>query len=409
MTRTAMEWINDIGAWIEWLANPLIIPARSHAEVIVAAVAARDVKKAQAYAKKYNIPIVHKTYDDLIADPAIDCIYNPLPNGLHYEWTLKALKAGKHVLLEKPATGNAEEARDLFRHPVLTSPNAPVILEARHYQFHPAWHTFLSLFDPADIESANAIAALPGGLFAPDDIRFHYHLAGGTLLDLGTYTLSALRGIFASDPSSVDAATPRLMPPPHDEKCDEAMRATYTFPNGGTGSMSADLNARLDKKSGSWMSWFFHGWPNFTPRGMPPTCSVTLRAKNGIVDDLAIRTQTSIVLRNFMGPHVWHSIDINTTTVYRSQDGKIVREEKSTESEKAYTWPDGKGRGEDWWSTYRYMLEGFVDRVKGREGSEAWVAGEESISQMETIDKTYEKANMAIRPTSKALRSESTQ
>jgi hypothetical protein len=193
------------------------------------------------------------------------------------------------------------------------------------------------------------------------------------------------------------------MSPPYDQKCDEAMHATYTFPNGGKGSMSADLNARLDKKSGTWMAWFFHGWPNFTPQGMPPTCSVTLRAKNGVEGDLTISTQKTIVLRNFMGPHVWHRIDIDTTTVWRSRDGKVVKEEKHTESKKTYTWPEGKGQGEDWWPTYRYMLEGFVDRVKGREGSGAWVGGKESIRQMETIDKTYERAGMAIRPTSHAL------
>ncbi|MEO7556607.1 MAG: Gfo/Idh/MocA family oxidoreductase, partial [Acidimicrobiales bacterium] len=76
----------------------LLKPARRVDEVEVAAVAARDRSKAQAFADKHGIPTVHGSYDELIADPGIDAIYNPLPNGLHGRWTIAALEAGKHVL-----------------------------------------------------------------------------------------------------------------------------------------------------------------------------------------------------------------------------------------------------------------------------------------------------------------------
>jgi predicted dehydrogenase len=280
------------------------------------------------------------------------------------------------------------------------------LLEARHYQFHPAWHAFLALFDPKDVESADATTALPGGLFSPDDIRFRYDLAGGTLMDLGTYNLSALRGIFGADPVSVTSATPRLMAPPYDSKCESAMLATYQFPNGSTATLSCDLDARVKKSSGTWWSWLFDSWPNYTATGMPPICSVVLRPKHGVEEDMKITTQKTITLNNFMGPHIWHRIDIQTTTTYRDANDLVVRTEKSTESKKQYTWPEGTGRGEDWWPTYRYMVEAFVDRVKGRE-SKAWVDGEDSVRQMESIDKTYERAGMAIRPTSESLRSAS--
>src|SRR5829696_5386583 len=75
----------------------LMGPARAIPEVQVAAVAARDPKRAQAFARRYKIPHIHPTYEDLIRDPGIDAIYNPLPNGLHAEWTIRALQAGKHV------------------------------------------------------------------------------------------------------------------------------------------------------------------------------------------------------------------------------------------------------------------------------------------------------------------------
>jgi predicted dehydrogenase len=237
-----------------------------------------------------------------------------------------------------------------------------------------------------------------------DDIRFQYRLSGGTLMDLGTYNLSAIRGVFGTEPSSVTHATASLPPHPHDQQCDTAMQSSYVFPNGGTADLHTDLIARIRyTKGGSWISWLFNGWGNWTAKGIPSVVGVTLREKHGTEDDLNTATQKTVVLNNFMGPHAGHSIDINTTTTYRSQDGKVVKTEKSTESKKVYVWPDGKGVGEEWWTTYRYMLEAFVDRVKGREGSGAWVEGEESIKQMECIDRTYEKAGMAMRPTSKSL------
>lgn len=338
----------------------------------------------------------------LINDPAIDCIYNPLPNGLHYEWTIKALKAGKHVLLEKPSVSNAEEAKSLFRHPVLLSPNAPVLVEASHYRFHPAWHTLKSLFNAEDVLEADVRVGLPPVLFSRTDIRFVYELSGGTLMDLGHYTVSAMRSIFEAEPVSVDSAEPRLMPQGLDSRCDEAMTATYTFPNGGHGSITADLGAR----GGYWFPWLTANWPSFT-KDVPPWLAITLRPEPQGTDNGHDRViQKKIILKNFMGPHVWHRIDIITKTTWRNAAGEVLKEESSTESKKAYTFTDGSGgetQGEDWWPTYRYQLEEFVNKVKGRKGSGKWLDGEESIKQMELIDRTYEKAGMLLRPTTKVL------
>ena len=91
----------------------LIKPAKANADVVVAAVAARDVSRAQAFADKHGIRRVHGSYQALLDDPDIDAVYNPLPNGLHGKWTRAALAAGKHVLCEKPFTANAAEARDI--------------------------------------------------------------------------------------------------------------------------------------------------------------------------------------------------------------------------------------------------------------------------------------------------------
>ncbi len=89
----------------------VIKPARNVGEATIGAVAARDRSRAEEFAKKHGIPKVHDSYAALIADPDLDAIYNPLPNGLHAEWTIAALEAGKHVLCEKPFTANDEGSR----------------------------------------------------------------------------------------------------------------------------------------------------------------------------------------------------------------------------------------------------------------------------------------------------------
>ena len=113
----------------------LLKPAHRTGRVEVVSVAARDVERARSFAKKHKIPRVAASYEDLLADPELDAIYNPLPNGLHGHWTIASLDAGKHVLCEKPFTANADEARHVAEaaasHPGL------VVMEAFHYEYHP--------------------------------------------------------------------------------------------------------------------------------------------------------------------------------------------------------------------------------------------------------------------------------
>src|SRR5882757_9896991 len=109
-------------------------PATKVPEVEVVAVAARDRARAEKFAAKRGIPRVHDSYDALLADPEIDAIYNPLPNGLHCEWTIKALEAGKHVLCEKPFTANAKEAEAVA---AVATRTGLVVMEAFHYRYHP--------------------------------------------------------------------------------------------------------------------------------------------------------------------------------------------------------------------------------------------------------------------------------
>ncbi|KAF2791134.1 oxidoreductase domain-containing protein [Melanomma pulvis-pyrius CBS 109.77] len=380
----------------------LIVPAKSHHEVFIAAIAARDIKKAEAFAKKHCIPTVHKTYDDLIADPQIDCIYIPLPNGLHYEWAVKALSAGKHVLLEKPSVSNATEAKSLFRKPLLSRPDAPVLLEAFHYTFHPAWQLFKTLFDPQDVETVDVINSLVAGFFPLDDIRWNYKLSGGSLMDFGSYSVSAVRSIFAAEPTGVRDVTYRPMPAGFDQECDQAIYATYDFPNGGTAKISVDLQAR----GGYWFPALTKNWPSFA--NSLPTLTVKLRSKKADSQEgYDMYLHKTIVVHCYVGPHFYHRIDVTTTATIKDTylANKIVKVEDKKEHLKAYKWPAGEEgkKGEEWWSTYRYQLEEFVNRVKKRDGSGVWVEGEDSIKQMEMIDATYVEAGLPLRPTSDTL------
>src|SRR6185369_12699923 len=156
--------------------NALIRPARQVDDVTVAAVAARDPARARAFAAKHGIGRVHDSYDALIDDPELDAIYNPLPNGLHGVWTLRALAAGKHVLCEKPFTANADEAR-LVADAVSASDH--VVMEAFHYRYHPLAARLLELLDGGTIGEVRHVEArmcFPLPVFS--NIRYNLALAG---------------------------------------------------------------------------------------------------------------------------------------------------------------------------------------------------------------------------------------
>src|SRR5580704_14814705 len=112
----------------------IIGPATRTDTAEVVAIAARDRTRAQAFATKHGIGRVVDSYEELVADPGVDAIYNPLPNGLHGRWTMAAMAAGKHVLCEKPFTANADEARTVA---AAQAGTGLVLMEAFHYRYHP--------------------------------------------------------------------------------------------------------------------------------------------------------------------------------------------------------------------------------------------------------------------------------
>lgn len=212
----------------------LINPARGNAEVVVAAVAARDVSRARAFATKHGIARLHDSYEALIADPDLDAVYNPLPNSLHGRWTRAALAAGKHVLCEKPFTANAAEAREIAE---LANKSDRVVMEAFHYRYHPLAlriEQIIASGELGKLERVEAAFCFPLPKFS--DIRYNYSLAGGATMDVGCYAVHMVRTFGGSTPEVVSAQA-KL----RDPQVDRAMTAELRFAGGHTGRIRCSM------------------------------------------------------------------------------------------------------------------------------------------------------------------------
>jgi predicted dehydrogenase len=214
--------------------SALIKPAKVNIEVVVAAVAARDASRAQAFAAKHAIARVHESYETLIADPDLDAVYNPLPNGLHGRWTRAALAAGKHVLCEKPFTANAAEAREIAE---LAAQSDRVVMEAFHYRYHPLTLRIEQIIASGELGKLKRVeAALCFPLPKFSDIRYNYSLAGGATMDAGSYPVHMAR-TFGGETPEVVSAHAKL----RDPLIDRAMTAELRFPGGHSGRVRCSM------------------------------------------------------------------------------------------------------------------------------------------------------------------------
>jgi predicted dehydrogenase len=212
----------------------LLKPARSVPDVRVAAIAARDPTRALVVAGRYGIPRVQPDYAALVADPALDAVYVPLPNGLHARWTLAALAAGKHVLCEKPLASNAEQAREVAR---VARERGLVVMEAFHYRYHPLMARAVQIVHSGEIGEVRRVRArmcifLP----LPRDIRYQLGLGGGATMDTGCYAINCVRALADAEPEVVSARAKLLRP-----GIDRYMTAEFRFPGGASGQMTCAL------------------------------------------------------------------------------------------------------------------------------------------------------------------------
>jgi predicted dehydrogenase len=311
----------------------LVGPARATGHRLVA-VAARDRSRAESFAAEHGVERVLDSYADLIADPEVEVVYNPLANGLHGPWNLAALAAGKHVLTEKPSASNTEEAVEV-RDAVAKA--GTVFMEAFHYLFHPVTRRLHELLDSGELGELRHVEALVAVPAPPaEDPRWSLPLAGGALMDLGCYSLHALRMLApwaGGAPTLVSATGGGREGAP---EVDEWLDADLAFPGGATGSARCHMD--------------------YSELRM--TCRI-------------VGSRGEATAMNFVLPHLDDRVVVRTAAGERTEElGKR--------------------------SSYTYQLEAFAARV--RDGAALPLDAEDAVTTMRLIDECYRDAGFQPRP-----------
>ena len=257
----------------------------------VEAVASRTSEKSAAFAAEMGVPRHHGSYEALLADPAIDAIYLPLPNDMHAEWAIRAAEAGKHVLSEKPLAVSANEAKAMFAAARLHGVH---LAEAYPYMSQQQTLRLRALLAEGAIGQIQlATAAFGFGLLSPDgaplgdpaNIRLNPIRGGGSLLDAGTYAMSMLRISVGERPRRV-FATGRYTA----ENVDQTVVAIIEFPSGVIGQLSSSMST----------AWHRHATivgttgvieTNYANHA-PVDGTLSLRIKRGIPGTVPFETET---------------------------------------------------------------------------------------------------------------------
>jgi predicted dehydrogenase len=208
------------------IAVEKVIPAMQRGEISqIAAIASRDLAKARAAADMLGIARAYGSYEEMLADPEVEAVYNPLPNELHVPWTVRALDAGKHVLCEKPIALSAEEARALI---AARARSGRIVAEAFMVRFHPQWRRARELVAAGSIGAVSAIQTFFSyRLLDPANVR-NRPPGGGGLYDIGCYAVLTARYVFGAEPTRVVSTMDR----DPNFRTDRLVSAILEFPGG---------------------------------------------------------------------------------------------------------------------------------------------------------------------------------
>ena len=190
------------------IAREKVIPAMQRADGChVVAIAGRDAARTQDVADDLGLDRAHASYEALLADPDVDAVYIPLPNHLHAEWTIRAARAGKHVLCEKPMALSSTEARSMVD---ACSEAGVVFMEAFMYRLHPSWRAVLDMVRSGRIGRPVAVQSWFSYFNDdPHNIRNIAEFGGGALLDIGCYCIDLSRLLLGGEPRSVKGSVTR--------------------------------------------------------------------------------------------------------------------------------------------------------------------------------------------------------
>jgi predicted dehydrogenase len=234
MSNTERLRIGIIGA-ARVAVYAMVAPAKDNPRVELAGIAARNPARAQAFAAEQGAGRAYASYDALIGDPSIDLVYVATPPSVHAVVAIKALEAGKHVLVEKPFALDASEARAIL---AAAKRSGRRVFEAFHYRHHALWHRIVALVRNGEI---GAVKRIDAAFHVPiprtaDEFRWNAALGGGALMDLGCYPLQWARVVAGEEPT-VASARMRLI-----DGVDVETEAELAFPSG----VQARVSCRMD-------------------------------------------------------------------------------------------------------------------------------------------------------------------
>jgi xylose dehydrogenase (NAD/NADP) len=237
-----------------------VIPAiQSSRNGVVSAVASRDAQKGAEFASKSGIPKSFGSYEALLDDPDIDAVYIPMPNSLHYDWTIKAARAGKHILCEKPLALNAIQCQEMD---AAAKENHVVLMEAFMYRFHPRTEKCIEMTREGALGTLQMIqSSFTFKLTRPDNIRLQADLGGGALMDVGCYCVNASRTLAGQEPVAVQAIAQWAS-----SGVDAQMAGTLRFSNGLLAQFDCALTmARRESYTVAGTNGYFYAPSAFLP------------------------------------------------------------------------------------------------------------------------------------------------
>lgn len=319
------------------IAELAITEASRETGDVRAAVAARDPERARAYAEQHGYEGIRDSYEALVADDSLDLIYIGLPNGLHAEWTARALEAGRSVLVEKPFAANLAEFDAVAER---LESSRGWAWEAFHYADHPAVHRLIEVVrsgEVGEIREVDVHMDMPAP--APSDPRWRFDLAGGAVMDVGCYALHGLLLLGDAVGAPLELLSAEADPSERDDRVDATVRARLTL-------AGAPVALHTSMASPEW---------NFGLR---------------VVGSLG-----EVCLPNFVKPQEDDRLIVRTTTGVGVQE----REERVGTV-----------------SSYVYQLQRVRDAVRGGERSAAGL--ERSRRTMALIDEVYTASGLPPRP-----------
>ena len=236
MSNTLRWGILGTGNIARQFAGGLATATRS----TLVAVGSRAADSARAFATKYGIAAAYASYEQCLNDPNVDAIYNSLPNSMHHEWTLRALRAGKHVLCEKPFAMNAQQAEEMFD---VAGASGRVLAEAFMYRSHPLTHAVVRAVTAGEIGRLKLIRTsfCYRTTRLDDNIRFKPELGGGSLMDIGCYCLNFARHLAGAEPVRAFAVGHL-----HASGVDDYASGTLEFPGGLVSTFSCGMTVQAN-------------------------------------------------------------------------------------------------------------------------------------------------------------------